>query len=140
MIVLDANAAVAIAAGMESGSALEALRVTDERIAAPQLMLAEVSHALSKYIKGSYMTAAEAVACGRDALMLVDDFYEDSALWVEALTESARLGHSTYDLFYFVLARRLGATLFTLDKKLQELCAQNGVNCIWTTGGFFDLR
>ena len=49
-----------------------------------------------------------------------------------------RCKHKASDLYYFVLARRLGATLFTLDKKLQALCAQNGVNCLWTTGGFPD--
>lgn len=136
MIVLDANAALAMALGAEEGEALAMLRLVDEPIAAPQLIHAEVAHALSKYIKGGHLNAAEAVACGKDALLLVDTFYEDGSLWVEALTESTRLGHSTYDLFYFILARRLGATLYTLDKKLQSLCAENGVNCIWIDSSF----
>ena len=48
-----------------------------------------------------------------------------------ASTESVRLEHSSYDLFYLILARREGATLFTIDRKLQDLCARNGVNCVW---------
>lgn len=136
MIVLDANAAVAIALGVEEGEALALLRLADEPIAAPQLIYAEVTHALSKYIKGNYMDASEAIALGQDALLLVDTFYDDASLWVEALSESVRLGHSTYDLFYIILARRLGATLFTLDRKLQALCAENGVNCIWVDSSF----
>ena len=40
--------------------------------------------------------------------------------------EAMRLDHPVYGLLYFVLARREGATLFTLDQKLQGLCA-------WTT-------
>ena len=136
MIVLDANAAVAMALGMEDGDALEALRLGDEPIAAPQLMHSEVAHTLANYIRGGYLSAAEAIACGQDALLLVDVFYEDATLWAEALTESVRLGHSSYDLFYVILARRLGATLFTLDKKLQDLCAENGVNCIWVDSNF----
>lgn len=48
----------------------------------------------------------------------------------EALTEAVRLRRPVYDMVYFVLARRLGATLFTLDKRLQALCIDNGVNCV----------
>lgn len=136
MIVLDANAAVAMALGAEEGDALKMLRLVSEPVAAPQIMHAEVAHALSKYVRGNYLSTSEALACGKDALLLVDTFYEDASLWAEALTESVHLGHSTYDLFYFILARRLGATLFTLDKKLQNLCAENSVNCIWLDSSF----
>lgn len=136
MIVMDANAAVAIALGAADGEALEMLRLPDERIAAPQLMHAEVAHTLAKYVRGGYLDASEAVACGQDAIALVDEFCEDASLWVEALTESARLGLSSYDLFYLALARRLGATLFTIDKRLQALCAENGVNSIWLDNDF----
>ena len=44
-----------------------------------------------------------------------------------------RLEHSSYDMVYFILARRTGATLFTLDKKLIELCLNNGVDCLYKT-------
>ncbi|WP_217953004.1 type II toxin-antitoxin system VapC family toxin [Adlercreutzia caecimuris] len=131
MIVIDANAAIAIALGTVYGDGLKQLRLEDERIAAPSLLCAEVSHAMAKYVRGGYLTAAEALDCGRDAISLVDDMRDDGDLWAEALTESVRLGHSSYDLFYLVLARREGATLFTVDRKLQGLCARNGVNCIW---------
>lgn len=131
MIVIDANAAIAIALGTVYGEGLKQLRLEDERIAAPSLLCAEVSHAMMKYVRGGYLTAAEALDCGRDAISLVDDMRDDEDLWAEVLTESVRLEHSSYDLFYLVLARREGATLFTVDRKLQDLCARNGVNCIW---------
>ncbi len=131
MIVIDANAAIAIALGTVYGDGLKQLRLEDERIAAPSLLCAEVSRAMTKYVRGGYLTAAEALDCGRDAISLVDDMRDDEDLWAEALTESVRLEHSSYDLFYLVLARREGATLFTVDRKLQDLCARNGVNCIW---------
>ena len=45
-----------------------------------------------------------------------------------------------YGMFYFVLARRTGGTLFTVDRKLMKLCRDNGVNCIaqldWDQEGF----
>lgn len=34
-----------------------------------------------------------------------------------------------------ILARRNAATLFTLDRKLQELCLDAGVNCVFTETG-----
>ena len=40
------------------------------------------------------------------------------------------------DRLYFVLARRNAATLFTLDRKLQQLCLDNGVNCVLTDTEF----
>lgn len=130
MIVIDANAALAVSMGLEAGNAMELLRDGHEKIIAPTLIHAEVSHALSKYIKGGYIDADQAIDCGRDALLLVDEFASDEDLWVEATTESVRLGHPSYDLFYLILARRECATLFTLDRKLQRLCAECGVNCI----------
>lgn len=136
MIVLDANAAVAMALGTAYGEAMRDLRLDEERIVAPTLLAAEVTHALTKYMRGGYLTSEEALACGRDAIALVDDFREGETLWAEAMTESVRLDHSSYDLFYLVLARREGATLFTVDRKLQDLCAQNGVNCIWLDTAF----
>lgn len=131
MIVLDANAAIAIVLGTETGNALELIQDDEEIIAAPQLFCAEVSHVLGKYVRGGYIDRDEAVSCCNDALELVDMFENDASLATEALTESLRLEHSSYDLFYFVLARRFGATLFTLDKKLQALCEEGNVNCIW---------
>ena len=131
MIVLDTNAAVAIAMGTDLGDALVMLRNPDERVIAPSSMHAEVAHVMSKYVRGGYLEVSQAVDCARDALLLVDEFRDDASLWTEALTESLRLGHSSYDLFYLVLARREGATLFTLDRKLQNLCDKNGVNAIW---------
>lgn len=122
MIVLDTNAAVAIAMGTDLGDALVMLRNPDECVIAPSFMHAEVAHVMSKYVRGGYLEVSQAVDCARDALLLVDEFRDDASLWTEALTESLRLAHSSYDLFYLVLARREGATLFTLDRKLQNLC------------------
>ncbi len=133
MIVIDANAALAVAMGLDVGDALMMLRSYDEKIIAPSLVKAEVAHALTKYVRGGYLETGEAVACGRDALLLVDEFIDDGSLWVEAVSESIRLGHSSYDLFYLLLARRECAVLFTLDRKLQRLCERERISCIGMT-------
>lgn len=130
MIVLDCNAALAIAKNTDTGQAMQMLMMNDERITAPQLFFSEMAHALEKHVRGGHETVEGAISTGKNAIKLVDDFVPADDYWAEALTESARLGHSAYDLFYFLLARRTGSTLFTLDKKLQNLCLDNGVECI----------
>lgn len=134
MIVMDANATLAVAMGLDVGDALMLLREEDEEVVAPSLLTSEVCHALTKYVRGGYMDAKEAIACGRDAIMLIDRFVDDTSLWIEATTESIRLEHSSYDMFYLLLARRECATLFTLDRRLQQLCADTAVDCVRTIG------
>lgn len=133
MIVLDCNAAISMALGTAEGQALAALTLSGERIIAPQLFCVELSHVLTKYIKSNSFSVEIAREKGGFALGFVDEFYEDANLCIEALSESVRLGHSSYDMFYFVLARRTGSTLFTLDKTLATLCKQEGVDCLHET-------
>ncbi len=40
----------------------------------------------------------------------------------------------TLPMLYLCLARRCRATVFTLDRKLQEACLEAGVDCICTVG------
>lgn len=136
MIVLDVNAAVAMLFNTEDGAALLWLKLENETVVAPALFHAELAHVLPKYARAQGLSLGETRELGIETLGLVDQFVDDSSLWMEAMGESLRLGHSSYDMFYFALARRLGATLFTLDKKLQKLCAANGVNCIWVDDEF----
>lgn len=83
-----------------------------------------------KLAKTEGLSLAEAEKYLDATLALVDEFHPIADLQTEALRESIRLDHSTYDLFYFVLARRTGATLFTLDRSLMRLCQQHGVDCV----------
>lgn len=130
MIVLDCSAAVAMALGTEEGHALGGPVLDGELIVAPSLFHAELSNALSKYAKAGYLSNEQAQEKGSYALSLVDQFYEDRELYAEVLAKSIRLKHSSYDLFYLVLAKRCAATLFTLDKSLAFLCDQQGVQCV----------
>ena len=130
MMVLDCNAAFHIALNTVEGNALQMLFMKGETTAAPTLFHAELAHVLEKMAVREHYSRKEAIEIGENAYNLVDEFYEDQLLWPEALSESMRLQHSSYDMFYFVLARRLGATLVTLDKKLQALCDREGVDCI----------
>lgn len=132
MIVLDCNAAFAIASGEEEGDALAALMLDGERIIAPQLFMAELANAAAKYVRGGFLSQEKARLVAQRATELIEEYFDCQGLWEEALSEAIHHKHSAYDLFYFVLARRTASTLFTLDQKLQGLCLDNGVNCICT--------
>lgn len=136
MIVLDCNAALAMAAKNDEGKAFSMLALEGERIIAPDIIYSEVAHALVKHVRGGYESLDDAVLLGSGALGLVDEIVPGRDLWLEATAESVRLGHSSCDMMYFVLARRNAATLFTLDRKLQQLCLDNGVNCVLTDAEF----
>ena len=130
MLVLDSSAAVELLFERPKSAALRALSYRGERVIAPEFYLAEVTHVIEKYVRGRYIDAASGVILLEKALHLVDDVIPMSELVQEAFTESLRLGHSSYDLFYLVLARRNAATLCTLDRRLQGLCLKNGVSCV----------
>lgn len=136
MIVLDCNAAIAMALRTEEGQGLKMLIETSEEITAPTLLYAELSRTMQKYVKGGFLSKQAAAEKGTYALSLVDRFVDDSQFWPEAMTLSLELNHPSYDVFYLLLARRTGATVFTLDRKLQNLCLDNGVNCLFTDTEF----
>ena len=130
MIVLDASAAVGIVLGTREGLALRTLVLEGEEAVAPTLYVSEVANTLRKYVRNGKMEAVDAGCKLQEALALVDELADDGALAAEALLEASDKGHSVYDMFYLVLARRARATLFTLDGKLRELCVSSGVDCV----------
>ncbi len=130
MIVLDACAIVDMTRQTEEGLALQELMLYNEKAISCDLVRAEAASVFRKLTRAEGLSPAQAERYCAEALALVDEFYPIAELQTEALRESIRLDHSTYDLFYFVLARRTGATLFTLDRKLQQLCRDHGVDCI----------
>lgn len=131
MIVLDASAGCGLTLDHPKAEALRDLMLEGEKIAAPELYLSEVIHVMQKLVRGNRISDKEAGEYARKAVSLVDEFVPMSGLYQEALSESIRLNHSSYDLFYFVLARRNAATLFTMDRRLIDLALRNGLNCVF---------
>lgn len=130
MIVLDASAAIDIVCHTEEGVALQGLILEKETTIAPHVFCAEVSNGLRTLVHAAHLEGATALAKVNEAILLVDEFVDDKDLLPEALSEALLYNHATYDMFYLVLARRRGATLFTRDKKLMEMCDAVGVDCI----------
>lgn len=131
MLVLDASAGMCIGMERPESSALSSMIFEGEKVIAPQLFYAEVTQALWKHVRGGLLSVSEAQERLQRVATLVDEFIPLEGLLNEVFTESLRLGHSAYDVFYFVLARRNAATLCTLDQRLQQLCLKNGVNCFY---------
>ena len=130
MVVIDANAALEMAFEGERGDALRALLLQGEEAIAPSVFHSEVSNACFKYATFGSMGEEKAQVLLDRVEALVDCFHDDASLAKEALSESIHYRHSAYDMFYLVLARRTGATLFTLDKKMWALARDMHVNCI----------
>lgn len=132
MIVLDASAIVEMTQQTELGLALKSLALQNERYITCDLMRAETASVFRKLVRTQGIDQDTADRYLSEATALPDEYYPLEDLQSEALRESIRLNHSVYDMFYFVLARRTGATLFTVDRKLQELCLDHGVNALAT--------
>ena len=130
MVVLDCSAVIPMVLGNEVGRALRGLMLKGEKVVSSSLLYPEACGGMWKYVRAGLMTPDDAKRRVGSAIALVDEFYGFEGYATEVFGEACRLGHSVYDVFYFVLARRLGATLFTEDRRLIELCEQNGVDCV----------
>ena len=130
MIVLDCSAAVNMVNKTVEGDALQSLILPNEKTIASDLFFIEAASAVGKYIKTGAFSEKEALERLLDIVDSVDEFIPIKENYIEAFHESIRLQHSVYDMLYFTLARRYGATLLTLDAKLLKLCEEQGIDCV----------
>lgn len=76
------------------------------------------------------MTIEEAEFYIEKAIGLVDEIVPLKENADEAFAEAVRQNHSVYDMFYLTLVRRSAGTLFSLDKKLVNLCTEMKLDCV----------
>ena len=130
MIVCDASAMIRMVLGDSMGRALSDALDFEDRICAPDLFAFEVTNVFWKYAQVEELTLEQAQELLRVALEAVDLYVPAGDLFEEVLPESVRLGHAAYDVFYLVLARRLGATLATCDRRLADVARDCGVRVL----------
>ena len=130
IIVLDASAAAAIALKRPEAATLTTTIGDARRVISPTLFFSEVSNVYAKYVKGGFISKQAAIDLLKLTLGLVDEFYNPVQYATEAMTEAIRLNHSAYDMYYLLLARRTGASLMSLDQKLQLTAPKDGVEII----------
>jgi len=129
MIVMDCSALVEIVRGTDLGRRYRHLILTGEEVIAPELICAELVSAFLKYVRAGRTDLTQARESVHEAENYIDRYCQLADLQDEVMAESLRLKHSSYDLFYLVLARRNAATLFTADRKLADLARKVGVDC-----------
>ena len=104
----------------------------EEEVIAPDLFLYELSSAVRKHYKIGQVDFDTATNMYHEGAELVENLVEAKELGTSTLVRSLILDHSPYDVAYLVLAKRTGAALMTLDRKLAALCAKEGVECVTT--------
>ncbi len=129
-LVLDASAGIEIV--LEQAMASEFSREIEhsDGVISSELYRAEVANVIWKYVKAGLLEKSQAKQTLALAESLVDHFVPISENNEESLIESIRIGHSTYDILYFTLARRNGAKILSMDKKLKALCVDSGIETV----------
>ena len=130
MIVLDCSAAVAIVRETLEGNALRALMLENETTLTSEMFVAEVRNSGWKYVREQLMSIVESEFYIEKAIGLVDEIVPLKENADEAFAEAVRQNHSVYDMFYLTLVRRSVGTLFSLDKKLVNLCTEMKLDCV----------
>ena len=129
--MIDAATAVALVIGRHP-EAERALTVLDEAdtVLAPRLYWNEVANALWKYSSHAGLPESVAVGYLEEAAALVEEPVDDDLLSTEALIAAIRFEHPVYDALYAVLARRRGAAVLTLDRRLRSLLEKMRIDAV----------
>lgn len=126
LIVLDASAMVDLLAAQHPASAVAAA-IRDQDIRVPAVFDAEVYAVIRRAVRRRLVTMDEAYRMLFELRLLLITRHAVHDMLGEALAVRDRFG--AYDVFYALLARRLGATLVTTDAALSRAAA-----------GFCDVR
>ena len=116
--------------GKPAGVQLRQRLDEEEVVVAPDLYLLELNSALKKHWSIGQIDRDTALDLYRKGADLVCDLVSSKVLNPEVMMRCIQLDHSPYDIAYLVLAKRQGAALMTLDRKLARLCDESNVRCI----------
>ena len=126
--VLDASAGIEVVLNRSRSDEIASILEVAKKIYVPGLYKAEITNTLWKYLRAGQIQKDGAKEALRIALGLVDEYVDIEEFTDEVLSESVRLDHPSYDIFYLVLARRTSSTLITLDKRFKRLASNEGVD------------
>lgn len=128
MIVMDCSALVEILLDSPVGRTFaQASMDPGERVISSEQLYSELANVMRTLARKGAAESRLLALDLRDAVEAIDEFVPLSQNYMEAFCEGLRLGHPVYDMFYFTLARRNGAVLFTADRPLARLCRREGV-------------
>ncbi len=127
IVVLDANAGIEVSLDRAKADSIRNFLDQADRVITSELYKAETTNVMFKYVRSALLNQDQAIEKLNYCDSLVDEFIDIANTKEETLLESIRTGHSSYDLFYLTVARRFGARLLTLDKKLNDLANSWGL-------------
>ncbi|HOP29679.1 MAG TPA: type II toxin-antitoxin system VapC family toxin [Spirochaetota bacterium] len=126
--VLDTSAAIEILLSREHSENLREYILKSRKVISSDLYKVETANVLWKYVKSGFIKRDQVNELLSLVQDLVDEYIDISENNEESMNEAIRLNHSVYDMLYFTLARRTGATLLTMDKKLKDLAVSAGLS------------
>ena len=114
--VIDANVFVALSYEHLDTAAAVAATARYEDLYAPEQIVPEVSNALHRAARNGTASDAQVIAA-LDVLSVSVHLVTMRDMALDAYAIASRIGHSTYDCFYLVLAQRLNCALISGDRK-----------------------
>ena len=127
IVVLDASAACELLLHRPKAAAVDARLRSARQVLVPDLFVSEVANVFWKYVKAKELDLATAQTSLDLGVKLADQIIAASTLVQEALVTSAAAKHPIYDMMYIILARREGARLLSMDRKLLSIAQDLGV-------------
>jgi predicted nucleic acid-binding protein len=115
IVVVDASAVGALIFG-ESAAEEVAARLTGHRLAAPEILLAELANAATMKVRRKALEPATVLKALADADSLGIELHPIPAR--ASLLAALQTGLTAYDAAYWLVARALSAELVTLDRTL----------------------
>jgi len=125
--VLDVSGAVEILLHKEKAEKFNNVLQESGYIIAPDLYVSELANTLWKYYSLKNLSLDICTLYIQKGIALVDKFIDSNVLWQEVFSESVKNGHSVYDMFYMVAARRNSGILITSDSVLAGICKKNRI-------------
>jgi predicted nucleic acid-binding protein len=127
LVVADASAVCEILLGRPKAYRFESALQKASFVLAPDLYVSELSNVLWKQHRDRLMSKNDCLESISDGIDYVDSFISAKTIWQEAFLLGAENDHSPYDTMYAEIARKNAATLITNDRKLAEICKNNGI-------------
>ncbi|MEA3352052.1 MAG: type II toxin-antitoxin system VapC family toxin [Chloroflexota bacterium] len=101
------------------------------RLIAPTLLFYEVVNGLYQYRKHDYISESVLIKAVKTALAMPVEIVNDAGIHQRAVSLAVQLSLSaTYDAHYLALAERIGAELWTGDRKLVRSAHQSGLDWV----------
>lgn len=117
IVVVDASAIAALVFG-EMAAEEVAARLAGHRLAAPELLLAELANVATMKVRGRTLEPASVVKALADADSLGIELHRIPPR--AGLSAALQTGLTAYDAAYWLVARALSAELVTLDRALER--------------------